>query len=186
MRIVTPFFSFEQLQRSDVGHIHSLTSDYRNISPYWTTHIRHINYWENKWDASGLWDDTYGMLKIVGLEENQLLGVIWFFKGLSYCEGLEIGWNAFYKIEKGVLGKIVRIFNAYLFSTYNIPRIQCNTSIASMTQNQTFLDTTSFVCEGCMRKAMYVRGELVDLHLFSVLKDDYRPLDEELALLIKD
>ena len=123
------------------------------------------------------------MLKVGSNEKEELLGVIWFFRGLPYIEGLEIGWNFFQKVEKELLGNIVRLFNAYLFSTYNIPRVQCNTSLASVSNNQTFLDRTNFVHEGIMRKAMYIRGELVDLHLFSALKEDYASFEKELSLL---
>lgn len=182
MKIITKEFIFDHLERSDVKKIHTHTSNYSNIGTYWTTHIRHRTYWEKRWDETGLWNDDFGMLGIYN-HSNKMIGIIWFFQGLKYCEGLEIGWNFFDKPTGDFLNKVVRVFVAYLFSTYNIPRIQCNTLISDVSKMDDFLEYTDFVHEGTMRKAMYVRSNLVDLQLFSVLTEKYKTLEDELKLI---
>ena len=182
MNITTKNFTFNHLEKSDLKIIHSYTSNYSNISEYWTTHIRHLTYWEKKWDKTGLWDDDFGMLSIKD-NKKKIIGIIWYFKGIKYCEGLEMGWNFFKKPEKKIFFKTVRAFIAYLFSTFNIPRIQSNTLIPDIVRMKDFLNYTGFVHEGTMRKAMYVRSKLIDLQLFSVLSKDYKSLKEELDFI---
>ena len=39
-------------------------------------------------------------------------------------------------------------------------------------------EKTCYVYEGAMRKAVYIRGELIDLHLFSLLRENSKKLIE--------
>ena len=186
MKFETKNLRLRPLEREDLEIIHNHTSSYTHVSSHFTTKIRSRNYWEKRWDNSGLWDDSYGMLLMETQESDIPFGVIWFFHSLPYAEGLEIGFNYFHPdvSYRDHLTDAVNIFTAYLFETYPIPRIQFNTLVGvSSKSTEIFSERTGFVHEGTMRKAMFVRGELRDLQLFSLLRDDQDGLDAVLTKL---
>ena len=186
MRLESRTLLFTQLSIEDLQYIHTFTSDYQSIAPYFTTKIRSQVYWETRFKKTGLWDDDYGMLLITSKSDQEKIGVIWFFRSLPYAEGYEIGFNFFNPATKDRthISSAMRIFSAYLFETYNIPRIQCNTLAKLSSENfDKFREEVGFVYEGTMRNAMFIRGELVDLQLFSMLREESRPLGDLLAKL---
>ena len=181
MQLKSKTILLSQLELKDIDDIHEKTSDYNQISSLFSTKIRSKEYWKKKFEENGLWSDNYGMLKINDIEDNQLVGVIWYFVGLPYVEGFEIGFNIFTqaKREKGYAAEAVDIFSSYLFSAYNIPRLQCNTYIPiDHPSIKGFAKKTGYSFEGSIRKAAYIRGELLDLHLFSLLKEDAKEIEE--------
>ena len=181
MKIRSKNLILSQIEADDIDQIHSYASEYSQVGHSFSTRIRSKDYWVKKYNANGLWSDDYGMLKISDVNENNLIGVIWYFVSMPYVHGFEIGFNIFNsaKREKGFATEALNIFSSYLFSAYNITRLQCNTylpidhpSIKSLTEK------TGYVYEGTMRKSVYIRGRLVDLHLFSLLKENSKDLDQ--------
>ena len=168
-----------QLAREDIAEIHAKTSQYENISKYFTTKIRSRQYWEKRFEDSGLWDETYGMLKILTHPEAELIGVVWHFRSLPYAEGLEIGFNIFDQSQRGrgLIAEVVKIFTAYLFYTYPLPRIQFNTLVdIADDRHMEYAKKIGYTHEGTMRKAMFIRGKYIDLQLFSALREEYPSL----------
>ncbi len=181
MQIKSKIISLSSIELKDLDQIHSITSDYKQIGHLFSTKIRSKDYWLKKYNENGLWDKDYGMLKINDSEDSELIGVIWYFKSMPYVEGFEIGFNIFNssKREKGFATESLNIFSSYLFNAYNINRLQCNTylpidhpSINSLTKK------TGYVFEGTMRNAVYIRGRCIDLHLFSLLKENAKDLKD--------
>lgn len=169
-----------QIAREDIAEIHKKTSQYENIARYFTTKIRTKQYWEKRFDDTGLWDETYGMLKILTQPEAELIGVVWYFRSLPYAEGFEIGFNIFDQSQRGrgLIVEVVRIFSAYLFHSYPIPRIQFNTLVdIANNKHLEYARMLGYTHEGTMRKAMFIRGSYVDLQLFSALREEYPSLD---------
>ena len=181
MQIQSKVISLSNIEIKDLDEIHSITSDYKHIGPLFSTKIRSKDYWIKKYNSNGLWDQNYGMLKINDIVDNELVGVIWYFKSMPYVEGYEIGFNIFNssKREKGFATEALNLFSSYLFNAYNINRLQCNTylpidhpSINSLTKK------TGYLFEGTMRKAVYIRGKLIDLNLFSLLKENAKDIND--------
>ncbi len=179
MNIKSDILSLSQISIEDIDQIHSKTSEYNQIGNSFSTKIRSKDYWIKKYNTNGLWDDDFGMLKINDINDNDLIGVIWYFMSMHYVEGFEIGFNIFNssKREKGFAAEALNIFSSYLFSAYNIPRLQCNTYLPIEHPSiKTLTAKTGYSYEGTMRKAVYIRGKLVDLHLFSLLKENSKEL----------
>ncbi len=170
-----------QLDREDLSVIHSKSTSYKDVSGYFTTYVRAKNYWLKRFDETGLWDDNYGMMAICDKKTLNIVGVIYYFKH-SYVVGYEISITI---LDQEIRGKwinteAIRIFTAYLFATYNIPRIQFNT-LADITKDKghlKFSDDIGYTYEGTMRKAQFIRGTLVDSQLFSTLREEYDSLDK--------
>jgi len=121
------------------------------------------------------------MLVICDKDSSAILGIIYYFKH-SYVIGYEISVTILKQNIRGknIITEAVRIFSAYLFCTYSIPRIQFNT-LVDITKNRGHLKYASdigYTYEGTMRKAQFIRGKLVDSQLFSTLREEYPSLDE--------
>ena len=180
MKLSSKNLLFHPIEIDDIDIIHSKTSNYEEVGMFFTTKIKSKSHWIKQFEKSGLWDDNYGMLKILDKKNHELIGVIWYFKSLHYVEGYEIAFNIFNsaKREKGYAAESVNIFSSYLFNAYNINRIQCNTWLPiSHPSIEGFKKTTGNKFEGTMRKACYIRGELIDLNLFSLLKEESKKLE---------
>jgi len=183
MKIITNRFILTQLEIEDINTIHNHTSDYNSLTPFFSTKIKSKIYWEKRFEENGLWDDNYGMLKIIDIEDNKLSGVVWFFKPPSQhsqLEFYEVAFNIFRpeKRNKGFATEALKVVSSYLFDTYPIERVQSTTmldinndSIKKVTQS------SGFVYEGTIRKAIFIRGKYIDIQLFSLLREESISLD---------
>lgn len=173
------------IEEKDIDIIHSFTSDYEKISPIFCTHIRSKIYWKKKFQDTGLWDDDWGMLKIIDKNKKNLVGVIWYFRGIPYAEGYEIGFNVFNNLSKNkkIIEDSLIILSSYLFETFNIFRLCCNTHHdMSEASKNSFSKRTGYVFEGKMRKAIFIRGRLKDYYLYSILREESISLNEALEI----
>ena len=189
MKLVTEEICLTTLEEEDIQLISSYTNDYKLITPFYSTKIRSKVHWMKRFKETGLWDDNYGMFKIIDLDDNSLSGVIWFFKPPSQhsqLEFYEVAFNIFRpeKRKKGLATQALKLATSYLFHTYSIARIQSTTmldindeSISKVTKS------TGFKYEGTMRNAIFIRGKYVNIQLFSILREESTPLDE---LIIKE
>ncbi len=178
MKLKAKKITLMPIEKEDIEIIHLSTSDYSQISPYFPTIIKSKSYWIRKHSENGLWNDEKGMLKVIDNANDTIAGLIWFFKGLPYAEGCEIAFNLYNKNqEKGLAVEAINVFSSYLFETYNLNRIQANTVIPKDHPSiRNITSQTGYVYEGTMRKAMFIRGKIIDLHLFSLLREDSKPL----------
>ena len=173
------------IEEQDIDYIHSFTSDYEKISPIFCTHIRSKIYWKKKFQDTGSWDDDFGMLKMIDKKNKNLFGVIWFFKGIPYADGYEIGFNIFNNLNKNkkIIEDGLIIFSSYLFETFNINRLCCNTHHdMSESSKKSFAERTGYVFEGKMRKAIFIRGRLKDYYLYSILREESMSLNDALKI----
>ena len=177
-----------QLDESDIQLIHSFTSDYNNLTPFFSTSIRSAEYWRKRFSEDGLWNDNYGMLKIIDKSDNNIAGITWFFKPPSQhsqLEGYEIAFNMFQpsKRDKRFSGQVLKILSSYLFATYPVARIQSTTMLdVNDSSIERVAQASGFFYEGTMRKANFVRGKHIDVQLFSLLREESVPLDDLITI----
>ena len=176
MKISGKKIILRQLKIDDLDIIHNKATDYTNISKYFTTFVRSKEYWLKRFEANGLWDENYGMLAICLKESEEIVALIYYFKH-RYVIGLEISFTFLDQNIRGtrVNTEAIRIFTSYLFETYYIPRIQFNTLLQNVDTKKIkeYAKMIGFTYEGTMRKALYIRGDLVDVQLFSALREEY-------------
>jgi RimJ/RimL family protein N-acetyltransferase len=104
------------------------------------------------------------------------------FKAAAYQNAYEYGYRIFKPEDrgKGFMPEAVALATAFLFETKRIDRIQA-TTLPGNEASQRVLEKCGFAFEGTMRKAMFHRGQSCDLRLYSILREDVRPLGELLA-----
>ena len=178
MILRTDRIELSQLEIEDLNYIHSYTSDYANLTPFFSTKIRSKVYWLDKFKKDGLWSDHYGMMKITNRKEKKIIGLIWFFKPPSQHSQMdcyEIAFNIFVKEyrKSGFAQESMKILSSYIFETFNVARVQSTTMLDLNDESiKRVTESTGFTFEGTMRKIAFQRGEFVDVHLFSLLREE--------------
>jgi RimJ/RimL family protein N-acetyltransferase len=74
---------------------------------------------------------------------------------------------------KGYCTEASNIMVDYLFLSKNIERIQAQTDVRNV-GSQKVLEKAGFKMEGTIRKAFFLRGQLRDSILYSILKEEWR------------
>jgi RimJ/RimL family protein N-acetyltransferase len=75
--------------------------------------------------------------------------------------------------KHGYCTEAVQIFIDYLFLSQAIERIQATTDSRNAA-SQRVLQKAGFSKEGIMRKAVFMKGDYVDITLFSILREDWK------------
>ncbi|MFX0004423.1 MAG: GNAT family N-acetyltransferase [Candidatus Hodarchaeota archaeon] len=86
---------------------------------------------------------------------------------------LEIGYYMdLAERKKGYCTEAVKLFVDYLFLSLAIERIQATTDSRNLV-SQKVLEKAGFLKEGTMRKGLFMKGEWVDITLFSITRDTW-------------
>jgi ribosomal-protein-alanine N-acetyltransferase len=105
------------------------------------------------------------------------IGLIIHFYVLHVAEGirqLEIGYFLLPNERgKGHGSEAVEVMVDYLFLSKDMMRIQACTDARNLA-SQKILEKTGFKKEGTLRKSGFIRGELRDLHLYSILREEWK------------
>ncbi len=129
-------------------------------------------------NENNLWGQNMGRFLITDLEDN-LLGSITYFKPTFYIEGYELSYKIFNEKNrnKGYMTEALNLMTSFMFSWKNIVRLQIlvpENNIASWK----IAEKCGYGFEGIMRKSVYIKGNLHDLKMYSILKDESKSIDE--------
>jgi RimJ/RimL family protein N-acetyltransferase len=114
-------------------------------------------------------------LFVIEKKDKTRIGIIFYFiiKGGPY-NLLEIGYLMdISERKKGFCTEAVKIFVDFLFLSKDIQRIQATTDIRNRA-SQRVLEKAGFIQEGVIRKGLFMKGEIVDISLFSIIRDDWK------------
>ena len=123
-------------------------------------------------------------LFIIEKKDGTKIGIIFYFiiKGGPY-NLLEIGYYMIFSERKqGYCTEAVKLFVDFLFLLQAIERIQATTDSRNKA-SQRVLEKAGFTKEGIIRKALFMKGDWVDISLFSILREDWK---EPKVLKIQD
>ena len=169
------------LRESDLDRLYDLAADVREMGDHWPLGLPSEIRWEKRFSETGWWEEDHGGLLITDHEDN-ILGHIAFFKPVIYGNTYELGYRI-YRSEnwsKGYMSEAVSLISAFIFETKPVDRIQA-TTIAGGKGSEAVLIKCGFQFEGVMRKAIFHQGRNQDLHLYSLLREDSKPLKDLLA-----
>lgn len=169
------------VRESDLDTLFELTADVRDAGDHWPLQLRSEHAARKRFEENGWWDDEFGALLITDLDD-RIVGQIVMFKAAVYQNAYEFGYRIFRPGDrgKGYMPEAVALAVSFLFETKTIDRIQA-TTLPENEASQRVLEKCGFTFEGTMRSAMFHRGRSSDLRLYSILREDARPLGELLA-----
>jgi RimJ/RimL family protein N-acetyltransferase len=112
---------------------------------------------------------------IIEKKNGTKIGLITYFivQGGPY-RFLEIGYFMIMSERKhGYCTEAVQIFIDFLFLSQAIERVQATTDSRN-SASQRVLQKAGFSKEGTMRKAIFMKGNYVDITLFSIIREDWK------------
>ena len=155
------------LKEEDLPDYHDLDGDIREAGAYWPVSMRSERWVRDRFAKSGYWSDEYSVLLITD-HQHRPLGYVAFFRGAPYQNTREVGYRLFK--------------TAYLFASRPFDRVQAAVVVGNVGSRRV-LEKVGFKKEGVLRSVVFVRGRNLDMELYSILRDEAKPLDELLAPL---
>ncbi|MBN1661339.1 MAG: GNAT family N-acetyltransferase [Anaerolineae bacterium] len=166
------------VRHADLDRLYDLMADVRAMGDYWPPNIESEIQRSQELAEHGAWEQDRALLLITDREQ-RIVGQIAFFKSASYHNAYEIAYRLYHRADwgKGYMTEAVHLLVAFLFDTRPVDRIQA-TTLPGNAASQQVLKNSGFQFEGVMRRALFHRGRADDLHLFSIVRGEHRPLAE--------
>jgi [ribosomal protein S5]-alanine N-acetyltransferase len=162
------------VQEKDLETLFQYSSDIENRGAFFPSSLPSEAVFKHDFKQHGFWRDDYGRLVIVD-QEDTIRGSIWFYQPLTYFDALEIGYILFDRgsRNKGYMTEALSLLARYLFETKTIRRLQLTVAVGNLASKRV-AEKCGFTSEGIARKAVFLRGEHVDLEWFSLLREEAR------------
>lgn len=166
------------VRESDLEDLYDVLCDIENRGNYDTLGILSEPIFKKDFRDGGFWQENRGTMLILN-KENSIIGSISFFKSIPYFNGFEIGFVIHNPKDrgKGYTTEATNIFVAYLFETKEINRLQATTLLEN-TPSIRVLEKCGFTFEGKARGAMFHKGEYKDAHVYSLLRNESKKLED--------
>ncbi len=170
-------------RRTDLEGLYDLAADVREIGAFWPLGCISEPRWLKQFEETGWWTDDYKLFLITD-RSGRRLGQINVYKASHSYHGWELGYRIFRSEDrgKGFMTEAVRLATAYLFGQGPIERVQIVLDPRN-TGSRMVAERAGYSLEGTLRRALFDRGESLDLLLFSIMRDDVTSLSELLAPL---
>ncbi len=161
------------VQERDLDTLFHFWSDITNRGDFFPIFLSSEQQFKKKFQETGFWNEEYGRLLITD-QDDRMLGTIWYFKSIPYFDALEIGYILFDQDSrnKGMMTEALSLFVRFLFETKKIHRLQL-TVVVGNTASKRVAEKCGFTSEGIARKAIFLKGNNVDLEWFSLLRDEF-------------
>ena len=161
-----------------------LLTEWMNDPAYWGPYYNVWGSTESEWEAELATEaDVTKRVSFVirSREDDRPLGTIGYFTafGLSnYHRALEI-WYQMHPAERGrgVATEAAAVLANHLFSALPIERVQA-TVVVGNDGSCAVLEKIGMTREGLLRQVHYLRGRYVDMHLYSLIRGDWKSEDD--------
>lgn len=125
-------------------------------------------YWKNVFYRN---DGIY--FAITTKHDDRMIGTIGLTSYNSYNNRIELSYDMAQEFwRKGIMTKAVQAVLKYGFTILNVNRIEAVTSIYNEASVR-LLEKCNLQYEGRLRQHRYHRGKLVDVYMFSILREEF-------------
>jgi [ribosomal protein S5]-alanine N-acetyltransferase len=160
------------VQEKDLETLFGYYSDIDNRGEFFPLWLPSEAVFKHDFHQHGFWRDHRGRLVIVD-QADTIRGSIWFYQPMRYFDALEIGYLMFDRESrnKGYMTEALALLTRYLFETRKIRRLQLTVVVGNLASKRV-AEKCGFTSEGIARKAVFLRGQHVDLEWFSLLREE--------------
>lgn len=162
------------VKEKDLGELFDGFSSLRSRGEYLSLHLPSEPLFRKEFLETGFWQEQKGMLVVCF--QDRIVGSVWFEK-MEKLEGLSLYFYVLKKEDRGrgYMSEGLSLFTSYLFSSYQIERLQICIPDYSKAALQ-IVKKNGFQFEGILRRALFQRGDHVDICLYSLLRSDVKPI----------
>ena len=166
----------------DLEEFFTLDANVLARGEYYPISLHPLPVWRRRFQETGWWEEDQGRM-LINTKDGRLVGTIFFFKGMPYRAGYEIGYYLFRPVDhgKGLMTEALRIFAAYLFELKPIPRLELGIQVGN-TGSRRVAEKCGFRLDGVMRKQFFCWGEYRDVEVYSLLREECPSLAQALQL----
>lgn len=159
------------VKERDLDTLYTLSQDLSDPGEFMPAVICSQTSFKREFEETGFWHNHTGKL-IVEDDSHNIVGEVGLFSASHYLDGREL----YYRIFSGYRGKgyateALSLLTALFFTSSNFNRLQAVT-IQGNTASEHILKKANFGFEGTLRQARYFKGELVNLNMYSLLRED--------------
>jgi [ribosomal protein S5]-alanine N-acetyltransferase len=160
------------VQEKDLETLFRHYSDIDNRGDFFPLWLPSEAGFKHDFHRHGFWREHRGRLVIVD-QADVMLGSIWFYQPQRYFDALEIGYLMFDRgsRNKGYMTEALALLARYLFATRNMRRLQLTVVVGNLASKRV-AEKCGFTSEGIARKAVFLRGQTMDLEWFSLLREE--------------
>ncbi len=147
---------------------------------FFSLYMRDEATFRSDMEKDGCWSPDEGCLLITD-KQDRLLGDIGYFKPCPYSDVLEIFYHLFYPVSqrRGIMTEALQLLSAYLFAMRPIERLQIFTASANLASRRV-AEKCGYLHEGTHRRALFNHGAYHDVEVYSLLREECKPLDDVL------
>jgi len=158
----------------DVDELIVRCNEIAETGEYLSPRLRSIAEIRKKVEENNWWGEDEGGL-LITTTDDRMLGTIGFFRAAPYQAGYEIGFGILRGADRGqgYMTEALSLFTRFLFDQKPIPALHL-TIAAGNTPSRRVAEKCGFKHTGVLRQYVFVRGEHIDLDVFSLLREELR------------
>jgi ribosomal-protein-alanine N-acetyltransferase len=161
------------VRERDLEQLYPYHTDLESRGPYFPIYIPSESEFRRIYNESGFWTEDNGDVLICDLQDN-LLGMLIFFKSTPYFDGYEIGYRLFNPQEnggRGITSEALILLTYVLFAIHKINRLELKI-VPENQASKRVAQKAGYQYEGIARGAAFLRGRYVDLEVWSILRSE--------------
>ncbi len=165
-RLVT----IRNVRERDLEELYTLSVDLQDAGEYMPHSLVSESAFRDEFTQTGFWADNSGKLIIEETQTGKIVGEIGCFKAARYLDGREVYYRIFSGNRgKGYASEALQLFIRLFFDVTSMNRIQAVT-VDGNAESEHILEKIGFKREGQLRQARWLRGTIVNLNMFSLLR----------------
>jgi RimJ/RimL family protein N-acetyltransferase len=165
-------FIIRHVVHTDISALVPLLNDPDVRGEYLPSTIQSPVDLERKMQVDGMANDNFVRFVIVAQPGDTVIGTIWHFKSVPYFNAREIGYTLATEYRgRGIATEAVRLLVRHLFDSTLVNRLEIRMDTRNQASEQVAIKC-GFRKEGVSRGANFVRGQHVDMNLYSILRNE--------------
>ncbi|MGC5076284.1 GNAT family N-acetyltransferase [Agrococcus sp. DT81.2] len=156
----------------DLDELYERLGALEHRGAYFPVGLRAEPVFRRSFDETGFWGKDEGMLLMTSCD-GAVVGEIEFYPIASYLTGFELSYLLFGREHhgKGYTTEAVRLLTAYLFSRWQIERVQLAIHPDNAASRRV-AEKSGYALEGRMRRCWYNDGAFHDLEIWATLRSE--------------
>lgn len=161
------------IRESDLDAIYEFNCDVEMRGPYFPIYVDSESALKTMYDDDGFFTEEHGDLLICDVANDELLGILFYFKSTPYYNGFEIGYRLFDTSNsgRGIVTEALMLCTYFLFLWRPINRLELKIMPENIGSRRV-AEKCGYQFEGVARKAVFHHGAYHDFGIHAILRDE--------------